>query len=60
MEAGFGDPGDGGGGDVMMPAVLDEGAFEPGIAPKVTEPVDLVPDDVDDGDPTDVVRHRRR
>jgi hypothetical protein len=60
MEAWFGDPGDGGGGDVMVPAVFHEGAFEPGVTPQVTEPVELGAHDVDHGDPTDVVRYRRR
>jgi len=46
------------GADVVVTAMGDEGVLEPGVAPQVTEPGDLVADDVDDIDPAGVVGHR--
>jgi len=44
----------------MIAAVLDEGALEPGVAPQVLAPIELGANDVDNGDPADVVGDVRR
>jgi hypothetical protein len=42
--------------DVMVATVLDEGAFEAGVAPQLGEANGTGSGTVGDGDPTDVVR----
>src|ERR1019366_8212247 len=46
--------------DVMVATVLDEGAFEAGVAPQLGEASGTASGTVGDGDPTDVVRDARR
>src|ERR1019366_626730 len=46
--------------DVMVAAVLDEGALEAGVAPELGEASGAVASTVGDGDPTDVVRRACR
>src|ERR1019366_8639186 len=46
--------------DVMVAAVLDEGALEAGVAPELGEASGAASGTVGDGDPTDVVRDARR
>src|ERR1039458_7911416 len=46
--------------DVMVRAVLDEGALEAGVAPELGEARGAVAGTVGDGDPADIVRHACR
>jgi hypothetical protein len=45
--------------DVVRPAVLDEVALEPGVAPELREAPRALPGTVRNGDPADVVRDAR-
>ena len=46
--------------DVMVAAVLDEGALEPRVAPELREASGALSSTVGHGDPADVVRRARR